>query len=125
MPANRVQPPLKHVAAAVFFCGYLAFQVIYPALSWFVPMHSGFTWPMFSGRAMSEEFTVVFADGSERDVDAPTKFGATVRILGPSVDQRRFVPPWLCSNWEGAETVIVRYPPYEGEDRVSCRSFVR
>jgi hypothetical protein len=121
MPAPSRPSGLKLVLSGVFFCGYLLFQIIYPALPWFLPGFDRFTWHMYSGLGDTPRFTVVFGDGSRREVGNPLKAGGDALLLGPSVNQRRFLPPWLCTNWIGAETIMMR--SYSGrEETVACRS---
>jgi hypothetical protein len=120
MTARRV--PL---AAGAFFCGYLLFQVGYPMLPWFLPGYGTFTWHMYAAKDPDPEFTVVFADGSRREVGNPLKVGSPVRLLGSSVDQRRHLPPWLCANWEGARSVVLRFPKTGDEVILPCHSAER
>jgi hypothetical protein len=48
-----------------------------------------------------------------------------VRLLGSSVDQRRHLPPWLCANWEGARSVVLRFPKTGDEVILPCHSAER
>lgn len=119
---NRPSGRLKLVASGVFFCGYLLFQIVYPVLPWFSPGFDKFTWRMYSGLDESPRFTVVFKDGSRRAIGNPLKVGGEVRILGPSVNQLRVLPPWLCANWKDAEAVVIRHARVGGEEIMTCRS---
>jgi hypothetical protein len=118
-------PQTPRIAApALFFFLYLAFHTIYPTLSWFLPGYELFAWQMYSGYDSAPRFTAVFADGSRREIGNPQKTGAALRILGTSVDQQRFVPPWLCTHW-AAESVSVVDQITRHEERVPCPSTAR
>jgi hypothetical protein len=111
---------LKLLASGVFFVSYLVAQVVYPALAWVLPGYDHFTWDMYAGRSERPQFSVVMADGTTREVGNPLRRGNIVRLLGPQVDQARFVPPYLCAAWHGAQTVHIRFPRAGRQDVVSC-----
>lgn len=117
-----VPPPSrpKLVASGVFFIGYLAFQVMYPALAWVRPGLEHFTWHMYAGVRERPRLSVVMADGTTREVGNPTRRGNVVRVLGPQVDQARFLPPYLCTAWPGARQVTLRFPRSGRAEVVSC-----
>ena len=119
--ADPAPSRLKIVASAAFFFTYLTFHLVYPTLAWFDPAYDKFTWQMYSGLGDEPHFAVVFADGSRRETGNPQKYGSPIRILGPSIDQRRVVPPWLCANWEGAQSVVVTNGITGQEDIVRCQ----
>jgi hypothetical protein len=113
------------LAAGLFFCGYLLFQIVYPMLPWFFPGFGTFTWHMYAARDEEVRFSVVFADGSHREVGNPLKIGSPIRVLGPSFDQSRYLPRWLCVTWEGAEHVVLRDPIAGREVIRPCPQFER
>ena len=117
-PSSRV----ALLASGTFFCAYLAFQTVYPALSWFLPGYDHFTWHMYSGREMAPRFFVILTDGTQRDVANPTKVGAGVRLLSTSIDQRTVIPAWLCANWGGVSAVMTIDRARGREEVTSCRS---
>ena len=98
------------VASGAFFIAYLLVQAVYPALAWVLPGYDHFTWHMYAGRSERPQFSVEMADGSSREVGNPLRRGNIVRLLGPQVDQVRFVPPYLCEAWPGARRVHIRFP---------------
>jgi len=110
----------KLVASGAFFVAYLLVQTVYPALAWVLPGYDHFTWHMSAGRTERPQFSVVMADGRSREVGNPLRRGNVVRLLGPQVDQVRFVPPYLCAAWHGAQTVHIRYSRSGRLDVVSC-----
>jgi hypothetical protein len=55
-----------------------------------------------------------------REVGDPLRRGNPVRLFSASVDQRRFLPPYLCAHWAGATRVVVRYPRTGREETVLC-----
>jgi hypothetical protein len=77
---------------------------------------------MYAARDQDSQFAVVHADGSRREIGNPLKVGSPGRVLGPSVDQRRFLPPWLCANWDGAQSVVVRNPVDGREVVLPCHA---
>jgi hypothetical protein len=111
---------VRLLASGAFVIAYLAFQVIYPALSWFRPGFDRFTWHMYAGQEETPRFVVLFADGSTRDAGVLLQRNNPVRLFGPSVDQERFVPPHLCALWTGAQEVHVRYVRTGREVTVPC-----
>jgi hypothetical protein len=86
-----------------------------------------FTWRMFAGYDDEAQFIVVDDAGTERPLGNALRSGAgtTVRVLGPEVDQRRFLPPWLCAHWGGATSVIVRDRLTQHDAVIPCRSLAR
>jgi hypothetical protein len=119
---HRSTAKSSRLVKGLFFFGYLAFQIVYPALPWFGHGYDRFTWHMYAGLREEPRFTVIFASGSRTDVGDPLKVGSAVRLLGSSVDQRRVLPPWLCANWDGAATVIARYQRTGREEVHQCSS---
>jgi len=115
----------RQIASAAFFFGYLSFQIVYPTLSWFSPGFDRFTWHMYAGQREDPTFAAIFADGSRREVGDPLRRGNPVRMLGPSVDQERFVPPYLCTHWQGAVRIVMSYPRTGREEIVTCPAPVR
>ncbi len=97
--------PARLRLAGIFFCTYLAVQLVYPALAWVRPRSDNFTWQMFAARTEAPRFSVVFDNGTRRDVGNPLQPGNPVLVFSAAVDQRRFVPPWLCAHWSGAVEV--------------------
>jgi hypothetical protein len=112
----------KLLASGLFFFGYLAFQTIYPVLGLTRPGYDSFTWHMYAGLGDTYRYTVVFADGTRREAGNPLKVGGPTRFLGSSVDQDRFLPPWLCANWIHAREVIARNAVTGGEHTIPCPS---
>ena len=108
------------VASGAFFIAYLLVQAVYPALAWVLPGYDHFTWHMYAGRAERPRFSVEMADGREQEVGNPLRRGNIVRLLGPQVDQVRFVPPYLCEAWHGARRVHIRFPRSGRFTVVSC-----
>ena len=111
---------LKLAASGAFFLSYLLVQAVYPALAWVRPGFDRFTWHMYAGLNERPQFSVAMADGSTREVGNPLRRGNVVRLLGPQVDQARFVPPYLCAAWLGARQITLRYPRSGRADIVSC-----
>jgi hypothetical protein len=111
---------VKLVASGAFFVAYLLVQAVYPALAWVLPGYNHFTWEMYAGREERPQFSVEMADGSSREVGNPLRRNNIVRLLGPQVDQVRFVPPYLCEAWHGARRVHVRFPRSGRISVVSC-----
>ena len=101
---------LKLAASTLFFVSYLIFQIAYPAIPWFTGGDRAFTWRMFAGYDVETQFTVVNDDGTTRLLANALRSGPRtgVRVLGPEVDQRRFLPPWLCAHVSGAKSIVVR-----------------
>jgi hypothetical protein len=116
---------LPLVASGVFFCAYLLFQTVYPMLPWFLPGFGKFTWHMYAARDLDPQFTVIFADGSRREVGNPLKVGSPVRVLGPSIGQKDYVPAWLCANWKGAERVVLQSEATGDTVVLPCHSLTR
>lgn len=110
------------VASGAFLIVYLLVQTVYPALAWVLPGYDHFTWHMYAGRAERPQFSVTMADGKTYEVGNPLRRGNIVRILGPQVDQARFVPPYLCTAWRGARTVHLRFPQSGRAEVVSCQA---
>ena len=108
------------VASGTFFVAYLVVQTLYPALAWVLPGYDHFTWHMYAGRTERPQLSVAMADGSTREVGNPLRRGNVVRLLGPQVDQARFVPPYLCAAWPGARQITLRYPRSGRSSVVSC-----
>lgn len=94
-------------------------------LPWFLPGFSLFTWHMYAAWEEDVRFAVIFADGSRRDVGSPQKVGSPVRVLGASLDQPRFLPPWLCATWKGAERIVLINPVDGSEVTRPCQEFGR
>ena len=111
---------LRRLASGTFVVVYLTFQVVYPALPWFFPGFSTFTWHMYAGLEETPRFVVSFADGSTRDAGVLLRRNNPVRLFGPSVDQARFVPAHLCSLWTGAREVHLLYRRPSRELTVPC-----
>jgi len=113
----------------VFVCAYLLFQALSPALPWLIPEDfqgdDPFTWRMYSNADDDADYSVVFADGSSQDVGDPQTPNGKVRVFSGSVDQRRFLPPWLCAHWDGARIVIARDPIRGRDEAIPCSSIVR
>jgi hypothetical protein len=95
--------------SGIFFCAYLGVQVLYPSLAWVSPWFDNFTWGMFAARSENPRFTVVFENGTRRDVGRPLQPGNPVIVFSAAVDQQRFLPPWLCAHWAGAIEVRALY----------------
>lgn len=115
---------LKLAASAVFFVSYLIVQIVYPTLPWFTGGDRAFTWRMFAGYDVEPQFTVVNDDGSERPLANALRSGSRtgVRVLGPEVDQRRFLPPWLCAHASGVRSIVVRNRVTPQDTVIPCRS---
>lgn len=92
-------------ASAIFFVGYVLFQIAYPSLAWFRPGSNLFSWAMFSGVSGRPAVTVIFADGSERTVEEPMRATSSARVLSASVNLWRFLPPHLCARRDGAREI--------------------
>ena len=99
----------RHFAAGAFVVVFLTIQIVYPALAWFSVDISRFSWHMYAGQSENPEFAVIFDDGTRRDFIPMMRRASPVRVLGPAVDQERFVPPFLCRRWPGVREVRVRY----------------
>ena len=115
---------LKRVASALFFGSYLIFQIAYPAIPWFTGGDRAFTWRMFAGYDVETQFTVVNDDGTTRPLANALRSGSGtgVRVLGPEVDQRRFLPPWLCTHASGVRSIVVRDRATPHDTVIPCRS---
>jgi len=115
---------LKLAASALFFVGYLILQIAYPAIPWFTGGDSAFTWRMFAGYDTEPQFTVVSDDGTARPLANLLRSGpgSGIRVLGPEVDQRRFLPPWLCAHVNGAKSIVVRDRVTPQDTVITCRS---
>ena len=115
---------LKLVASALFFVSYLIVQVGYPIVPWFTGGDRAFTWRMFAGYDDEPQFTVVTGDGAVRPLANALRSGpgSGVRVLGPEVDQRRFLPPWLCAHVNGAKSIVVRDRVTPRDTVITCRS---
>jgi hypothetical protein len=118
---------LKRTATISFVASYLLFQVIYPTVPWFLGGDRAFTWRMFAGYDDEPRFVVVQEDGTEIALDNALRRGdrLRVRVLGPEVDQGRFVPPWLCANWKGIRSVVVRDRTNPLASVISCDAIAR
>jgi hypothetical protein len=112
---------LTSVASGAFFLAYLGVQLVYPAMAWVRPGYEHFTWHMYSGLHDRPDVVVVFADGTTRDLGLLTRRDSPVRVLGPSVDLGRFVPPRLCAIWPDAREVRLR--TRDRETVVPCSRF--
>jgi hypothetical protein len=115
---------LKLAASALFFVSYLIFQIVYPIVPWFTGGDRAFTWRMFAGYDVESQFTVVNDDGVARPLANALRSGpgSGVRVLGPEVDQRRFLPPWLCMHASGARSIVVRDRATPQDTVIPCRS---
>jgi len=113
------------VASGTFFFGYLAIQLVVPARAWFDPDATRLTWRMYSGRSEHPRFAVVFADGTTRELGLLMRRSSSIRVLGPSVDQARFAPPFLCQRWPGVRIVLLRYSAPVREEIVPCPAAAR
>lgn len=111
---------LKLVVSGTFVFGYLAVQLIVPARAWFAPDQTRLTWQMYSGRSEHPRFAVVFTDGTTRELGLLMRRSSAIRVLGPSVDQARFAPPFLCQRWPGVRFVRMRYSAPAREEIVPC-----
>jgi hypothetical protein len=115
---------LKLAASAVFFACYLIVQIVYPTVPWFTGGDRAFTWRMFAGYDVETQFTVVNDDGTTRPLANALRSGpgSGVRVLGPEVDQRRFLPPWLCAHASGVRSIVVRDRATPHDTVIPCRS---
>jgi hypothetical protein len=111
---------LKLVASGVFFVGFLGFQIVYPTLAWFLPGYTRFTWHMYAGRRERPQYAVVYTDGTRQELQDPLRPGGEILLYGPSVDEPRFVPPFICAEWEDVREVRLAYPRAGREDVVAC-----
>ena len=128
VPLPDDQPaPLTRAATALFIAGYLLVQVGYPMVPWFIGGDLAFTWRMFAGHDVETTFTVVNEDGTTQPVANALRARTAVRlrVLGPEVDQRRFLPPWLCAHWSGARSVVVRDRVTPHETVIPCQPLAR
>jgi hypothetical protein len=115
---------LGFAASALFFVSYLVCQIAYPMVPWFIGGDRAFTWRMFAGYDVETQFTVVNGDGVARPIANALRSGpgTGVRVLGPEVDQRRFLPPWLCTHASGARSIVVRDRVTPQDTVIPCRS---
>jgi hypothetical protein len=119
-------PRWRLIASGAFVVAYLTFQIGYPALAWFSPRSDKFTWHMFAPRESPPDFSVIFRDGSSKALpNLLRRGGSPVRLFGPSVDQPRFVPPYLCRHWTNVKTVVIRYRRPPREVTIPCLSSER
>jgi hypothetical protein len=109
---------LARVASGAFVLAYLGFQLVYPTLAWMGHGNPAFAWDMYSGLRMRPDVSVVFADGSLRDLGLLTRRGNAVRVLGSSVDVERFAPAHVCALWPDAREV--RFRVRDRESAVPC-----
>lgn len=118
----RRAPGARLLLSAAFFAGYLAFHVGAPAVLRFTGWSHGFRWSMFSGRRLPATFSVVTGEGSEIPLDRLQRERNIGHIVDTHLDQRRFVPPYLCEHVSGAVAVIIRYEgPRRAEETRPCR----
>jgi len=113
----------KPVASALFVAGYLIVQIAYPVIPWFTGGDRAFTWRMFAGYDTEPQFTVVSDDGTARPLANLLRSGpgSGIRVLGPEVDQRRFLPPWVCAHVSGAKSIVVRDRETPQATVITCR----
>ena len=115
---------VRLVASGAFFLGYLGLQIVYPALAWFAPGFDKFTWHMYAGQEEIRRSPP--SSRMDRSGRSATRSAAAIQsACFRSVDQRRFLPPYLCAHWEGATRVVVRYPRTGREETLPCPSPAR
>ena len=118
----RRAPRARLLLSAAFFAGYLAFHVGAPAVLRFTGWGAGFRWNMYGGERLPTTFSVVTGEGTEIPLDKLQRERGIGHIVGTHLDQRRFVPPYLCEHVDGAVAVITRYGDQRhAEETLPCR----
>ena len=123
--STRGMTRLPPSVPAIFIVVFLAVQVGYPVLAWFPLGLERFSWHMYAGRTEHPRFVIVHGDGTTHTFGPLLRRNSPIKVLGPSVDQARFVPPYLCRRWPDAREVRVRYQRAGTEEVVPCQSVTR
>ena len=118
----RRAPRARLLLSAAFFAGYLTLHIGAPAVLRVTGWSHGFRWSMFSGGRLPATFSVVTGEGTEIPLDKLQRERNIGHIVDTHLDQRRFVPPYLCEHVDGAVAVITRYGDQRhAEETLPCR----
>jgi hypothetical protein len=91
--ASHPQNSWRRVIAALFFCSFLAFQLVFPAWQLITqPQPAKFSWQMYAIVNRLPTFTLVYPDGTQQAITLQD-YTASYRTDTPF---ERFLPPALC-----------------------------
>jgi hypothetical protein len=115
MPAPCWTP--KTTLAGVFFCAFLAGQVVVPLLQLWSPRPARFAWHMFAGIRQPLQYDLVLSDGSVVPVHLQDHLGN----FRSDLDTMERLPAHLCARYPQAVAVRFRVLTETAFRSFACR----
>jgi hypothetical protein len=107
----------KTALAGMFFCCFLAAQLIVPTLQLQATRPARFAWQMFGGVRQPLKYELVFADGTLQPINLSDHIGN----FRSDIDTAEKFPAFLCRKYPDAAVVRFRFPTETATRSFPCR----
>jgi hypothetical protein len=107
----------KTALAGLFFCCFLAAQLIVPTLQLKAPRPARFAWQMFGGVRQPLQYELLLRDGTLLPVNLADHIGN----FRSDIETAEKLPPFLCAKYSHATAVRFRFPAETATRSFPCR----